>query len=1301
MIDKHAEQQTQPQPSNEPSNKKPAKSNNLSARIWRSIKLYTRILIYVPLVLLVLFAVILGTPVGSNMGVGLVNQFFSDIDVEYGSGTLNGELTLNHLSWSMSGISVDADDLTLGWVPTCLINRQLCITNLTTSRIDVKIITDDIPVSPDTSEQDQVKDPFAEIKLPINITLNHAQLAQMNVDVNNMTFHADNLTTNAIWNDAGLVVESLTSQGLMVNIPDQASPTSAKKQPQEDKPSQSKAPQQTADTGASSWPLANLPAVFMPFPINVKQFNATDSQLNIGERRDHFSHIALAASFRQFQLGITQLDIQHDDGDVSVIGDIALHDNYPLTLKLLANIKSIPQVPGLKQQQIQLDLTQDLSRLNINAIAKGDTHFTLAAEVDLTTADLDYQVTLTDAALQWPLQNPQYTGNISHFTSQGNLKDQVARFEGQLTTPYHPTLTIIADVVNRQQKLTVNKLNVQSIAGNIDLTGQLSYQEALSWQANVLTDNIQLQHIDYINQLTPINSKFSGHFNSSGMIADKQWQVAIQEANLSGQLNDYPLNLQGNISLNQALAINATNLQANALGAQLVINGQADKIWNIDAQLSVPDVSQWLTGGSGNIFAKIEVTGNSSNPIVDLNAQISQFSYQGSKIDSLDLLANYRPYEQHSYKVELHNNLVWDSYKLTDITFISEGDQHQQQSKLSTQGDVAINTQIVSSSNIDKQQFTATLTELNISNELGQWQQDKQITINWDQLNNSGSVSRFCLVHPHNKICLVNEVHLGHSGQANINFTGNPGKLLAPMLSKKITWDGEATLTSQVNWAKGKKPTAEVQFTLLPGNIKLSRDKNNTISIDYQQLLLQVSLDEKQIISSLNFDSFGIASWQSQLSVNITPDRTLQGTINIKELNLAPFGEFFPRLATLNGRLSSQLTLSGTLLDPTVSGNINLSDAAFALSANPTLIDKLDLSLALEGHQGRLNGQWHMGEGQATAQGTLAWPQGQFSGDIDIKGSNLAIIQPPMAILNVSPDINMTFNEQQFAIKGKVNVPSGQIKIIQLAEGGVAVSNDVVFNDSVAEQTLKTSPYAVTADLNISVGKNLTIDGMGLKGKLEGDLILRQQAFKPPMLFGDIKVNKGSYKFMGQTLSINTGEVQFVGPTEVPNLNIEATRDIKDSSITAGVRITGTPMRPVVTLFSNPAKEQAEVLSYILTGKGFTSSTNQQSNSLMMGAALSLGSQFDGGAINSVGSTATGLIEKFGFSNVQLDSNDDGKVAVSGYIGEDLMVKYGVGVFNPGYEMTVRYYLFSQLYLQSVSSTLSQSLDIYYSFEID
>ncbi|MGL5358783.1 MAG: translocation/assembly module TamB domain-containing protein, partial [Shewanella sp.] len=284
--------------------------------------------------------------------------------------------------------------------------------------------------------------------------------------------------------------------------------------------------------------------------------------------------------------------------------------------------------------------------------------------------------------------------------------------------------------------------------------------------------------------------------------------------------------------------------------------------------------------------------------------------------------------------------------------------------------------------------------------------------------------------------------------------------------------------------------------------------------------------------------------------------------------------------------------------------------------------------------------------------------------------------------------------------KGVVNIPSGNIKIVQLADGGVALSEDVVFDDSIAALQPKASPYAIVADLNINVGNDLTIDGMGLKGKLQGTVKLQQQAFRPPMLFGDIKVKQGSYKFMGQTLNIRTGEVQFVGPIAVPNLNIEAVREIKAEDLVAGVRVTGTPTRPVVTLFSNPAKEQAEILSYIIKGSGFNDTDNEQNNSLMMGAALGLSSQISGGAINSIGNTATGLIEQFGFSNVQLDTNDEGRVAISGFIGDRLMVKYGVGVFNPGYEMTVRYYLLSQLYLETVSGTLGQSLDLYYNFNI-
>ncbi|GGP68605.1 hypothetical protein GCM10009347_37440 [Shewanella algicola] len=912
MIDK-----TTPQtpPVNEPTQttaKQKRAPLSLQAKIWRSIKLYTRILVYVPLVLLMLFAVLIGTPFGSKVTVVLVNQFVNDITAHYHSGTLNNDLKLDQLTWSMPGISVAAQDVELNWLPTCLINSQVCVSNLSASKLSVDIVTDDIPHSAQSEEAIAPEQPsHQELLLPITISLNKAQFKQVDVTVNQMTFHADELATEAIWNESGLQVDRLSSLGLMVNIP--TNPTPNQQEPED-------------DTSENNWPLASLPQIHMPFPLKVKQFEATQSQLIIGERIDHFSLIRLGASFRAFQLSISQLDIEHDYGDVTVIGDLAFEQHYPLTLKLQANIKDVAELPGLTNHSLRLELTQDLSQLNINAIAKGDNRFNLAATVDLTSAQLAYQLELNDAYLQWPMLQPQYMTQIKQLTSKGDLHDQIAKLQGQLTTPYHPNLDIVADIDNRNKTLKVNQLSVKSIAGNIDLDGQLSYKNNLNWQANVITNDIKLQHIDYLTQSTPMTSLFSGRFTSQGIVSKNDWQLAIEQADLSGRLNGYPLNLQGNITINQALAVNADNLQAHALGAHLIVNGTADTIWDIDAELNVPDLKQWLKGGRGSIYAKVDVSGNSANPIVDVDAQINKLSYSGSKIDNVSLVANYRPYEQHRYSIDIKNSLLfWNNYKLSDLTLHSDGDQYLQQTTLTTLGDIVINSQLASTSDLDKQLFKGTLTQFNMTNALGMWQQDNPITINWDQLKQSGNLSRFCLVHPHNKLCLVNDISLGHTGQANINFSGNPGQLLAPILSKKIIWDGQAALTSEVNWAKGKKPTADLQFTLMPGNITLTRAKTNPVSIDYQQLLLHASLDEKKVTSSLSFNSSGIANWQSQLSVNITPDRVLQGNIDINELNLAPFGEFFPRLATLEGLLSSRLTLNGSLMDPRVSGNIKLS----------------------------------------------------------------------------------------------------------------------------------------------------------------------------------------------------------------------------------------------------------------------------------------------------------------------------------------------------------------------------------------
>lgn len=1341
---------------------------------WRGFKLLTRLLIYIPLTLLVLVALLLGTEIGSRLSVNLADKFVPGLELTYGEGTLNQDLRLSHLAWSMTGIKVNAQDVHLVWQPVCFLQKQLCVNELTTGQLAVNIDTH--ALGEDSVEETPPATEPSELVLPITIMLGNAELNAIDIKVDDMQFAAKRISTQAQWLASGLTLDTLVSDGLSVFIPSgessaanatntianvtNANAIGENTKSNSENPSQSeqanqgknratanhadtqtaanntatKSTQSTKSTAADdsskvnnsntdnaddTWALAALPPVFMPFPLQVDELSLHNTRLQIGERVDEFSQASLRGSFRQYQLNLTQLDIAHTDGTLSLKGDLALTHDYPLNIEADIQLNQLPELPELSGQQLSLSLGNSVGQLAINANAKGDADFALKGEITLSDATLPYSFNLTEGRLQWPLKTPLYLVDSLTLVTQGSLKDQSAKLSANLVTPYHSVLAIATDVRHHNSTVTINQFDASGEIGQVGVTGELGYQDAISWKANVLLNELKLQAITLPNDTTVTTEKtkktanptpatalptslISGQLHTQGKLHDEHWQVALTDTQLSGKLQGYLFDIKGDVSINDALHLSSNGLNANVLGTTLTLNGAANRNWDLNAELQIPNLGLWLPDASGQLQATITVSGDEKQPRLNVVSHIANVKYQDINILESNLSGNYHPLAAHKFDLSLTaNTLNLAGQKLATVALAANGDISAQSLTLKAMGDLGVDTEINSQFDQKKSRFNADISRININTPVGVWQLDNAIQIAWDQTKAKGSISGFCLVNPNSRLCLNNQVNLGNKGQAQISYSGNPGKLLQPSLPNNMRWDGAADMLANFAWAPKSKPTADVKLAFAPGSIKLKRAKNRAVTINYELFQLDATLDEKKLATNITFESEGVASWQSELDINVTPDRTLSGYANIKHFDLQPFGEFFPQLDTVQGLLTSDLKFSGNLDEPRVAGNINLTQGALSLTANPTLINKIDMGVRLGGQQADIKGRWMMGDGLARLTGSMQWPQGQFSGEMAVQGENLAVIQPPLALLDVSPDVTLRFDSKQLELKGKIAIPSGNIKIVQLAEGGVATSNDVVFTDSIAAAEVKTSPYAVIAELNIVVGNKLTIDGMGLKGNLQGTLLLQQQAFRPPLLFGDVKVKNGSYKFMGQTLTISTGEVQFVGPTSVPNLNIEAIREIKSEDVTAGVRVTGTPMRPVVTLFSNPAKEQAEILSYIIKGSGFNNTNNEQNNSLMMGAALGLSSQVGGGgAINNIGSTATGLIEEFGFSNVQLDTNDEGRVAISGFIGENLMVKYGVGVFNPGYEMTVRYYLLSQLYLETVSGTLGQSLDIYYNFNI-
>ena len=1254
-----------------------------------ALKGLVRLLVYIPLLFLVVFAILFGTSFGARISVYLANTFVPNLQLTYSSGSLNRNIQLSHAKWSMDGIKVEVKDLHLKWQPTCLFNTQLCVSDLFANKVNVDINTQLLGenTTPPPPTEDEHTD--FTVALPFSISLNNADLNNIKVKVNDMQFNALHLNTAANWPSNGLKVDHLSTQGLFVSIPLNSE----------------------NNTSTDTWPLASLPRVHNPVPVTVNNIKLIDSKLELGKTTEKFEDIQLTGSYINTLIKVNYFSAKQSIGNLSIQGLVNLKQHYPMDLHIHTLLNTVPNYPDIKPQSISLRAKGDLSKLQILGEGDGDTKFNLDAEGNLTTANLPYKIKLSTALLRWPLANPKYVIKNISLDSQGDMHNQKVILSARAKTPFYPKAQIATSFTHKDTQLNITYFNTVSGKTSAYLKGILNYKigdnkndtTSINWRGKLISQNINLSDVRLPNDELLPKSNISANLSTKGHWSDTDWHVDLDDMTINGSLKNSPLTVFGDINLNNKLHFKTTGLEANVFGAKLTVSGSAEQEWKLNGQLSIPDIATVVPEASGSLIAHINMIGTQDDPTLELSSSLEEVNYQNIDIKLAQLTGNYQLKGNNALNLSLLNhNINFDKYHLSSASLSANGNLNHQNITFDSEGDININADLKNTLDIVNKAIETRLNTLDIKSIIGHWQLDKPLNLDWNNDKQQGQVSNFCLISNSNSLCSKYPIKLDEKAKktitAEINFDGSLGNIFHRFFPENVSWQGRAQANAKLDWPYNAKPKIKLLAHMEPGEVTITRQKEIPAVINYQGSELSAKLNEKQLAIAIDVNAGKLAQLDSHINIDVGSEKHIQGNIDIHHIDIHALQAFFPQIATLQGKVSSKLLVSGTLIKPKFEGEIKLKEGAFAASANPTYLNDVNLTLTLMGQNADILGHWKMGKGQANVNGLLSWEQGIPMGNIQFKGNDLAVIAPPLAILSVSPNLNIKFSPKGAQIHGGITIPSGDIKIIQLAEDGVPVSDDLVFKDSISASQAKIIPFPISADLNIQVAKKVTIEGMGLKGNLAGTLTLQQQPLRPPMLFGEIRVLNGHYKFLGQKLKILTGELQFVGPPALPNLNIEAVRVIKDEGVTAGIKVSGTPRKPIVTLFSNPVKEQAEILSYIIKGSGF--SNKDQNDALILSAALSLSSQLGNGAIGNIGDTATSLIEKIGISNIQLDANDDGRVAISGYIGDRLMVKYGIGVFNPGYEITVRYYLLSRLYLETISGSIEQSLDIYYSFDL-
>jgi translocation and assembly module TamB len=165
-------------------------------------------------------------------------------------------------------------------------------------------------------------------------------------------------------------------------------------------------------------------------------------------------------------------------------------------------------------------------------------------------------------------------------------------------------------------------------------------------------------------------------------------------------------------------------------------------------------------------------------------------------------------------------------------------------------------------------------------------------------------------------------------------------------------------------------------------------------------------------------------------------------------------------------------------------------------------------------------------------------------------------------------------------------------------------------------------------------------------------------------------------------------------PLDNPRLNITAVRQVEE--VTAGLRITGDAKNPQLTIFSDPPMGQSNALSYIVTGKPL----NEIGNGSGDGDALQT-------AARSLETAAGGLIAKnigkrLGLDEVGIkDSEAIGGAAltVGQYLSPRLYLSYGVGLFEPGEVISLRYKLSKAIALEALNGPKDSRAGVEYRIE--
>ncbi|WP_072575872.1 translocation/assembly module TamB domain-containing protein [Suttonella ornithocola] len=967
----------------------------------------------------------------------------------------------------------------------------------------------------------------------------------------------------------------------------------------------------------------------------------------------------------------------HGDGKVTIENNKLIVDNLLLNLannRLSANGMATEENTDLKVDIDAPELGQLLPIIRGKIVGK------VYLQGNLKNPNIASDLKWTNLAY---LQNdkPIVTSFMGELKTDGLLEKLPISLNTSIKGNDIPPMDIKGDFQLTPEKIQDIKLLVHIMNGDIQLNGDLKYQDYIQWDLNGKLTNIQPQ-----TWRPNLQGNVSGQFTAQGSLENEQLKMYAKLSELSGSWQNKLLNGQAVIEVNGK----QISLEGVSLGVgnnQIAVEGNlSDDNLNLQFDIDGAKLSDFYPPLKGSLRGNGKITGTKQYPLITADLQGENFQIEQIKIAKANIKLDSGLEKQANFnnKIDLSGISINDK-NWSEILLKTDGKYENHQIALQTRGGEAdINLQAKGGFS-SMESWSGRLNELQLKTQDLAWQlqQPSAIEISPQKI----LLDNLCLKDNFSDFCV--KVVKQEDTSVNYDIKQIDPRSIEPFLPNTLKLSTRLVGKGEVKIRQTGQIYGDANIALTPGAITFSAPNQPPVTLTIKKAAINTKLSDNNSHSQLDieFAEAGIVKGDIRVA-QFTNAPNINGNIKINMPDIGKFAYLVPQVSELKGTVQGEILIAGPIKQPKVSGEMLLNGGKVIIPEYATELNNIRLRLSAN-HNGNIdiNGNIGTPKGGLTTNGVLQLAPLKLN--LILSGEEMLLANSKQIRLLASPDFKINIDPKQgIVIQGSILIPEAKVSIPDTSNAA-PISEDVVIvngqksKDELEIQTDKSTP--LKSDIVIRLGNKVFFDNKDMRIRLIGGLTVLMRPGEQVKGRGRIEVASGIYELYGQELDIKRGWVTFSGNIANPSVDVLATREV--GNVEAGAHIIGTVKRLRLDLTSDPLMPDSAILSYLLFGRPPDSGTD--STALLEAAAI----------VGTKGLFPDDLAEKTGLDVFDLGV---GGLKAGKYLMKDLYVGMRSNFFTQVTQFLARYQVTDRLSIEASSSQKDgNAIDAIYQFKKD